>query len=93
MYARSFVDLSPHAQEFSTEERGQINVMIIPAAESDRMRDYFGGKWEAVSEPFGDTFNLGDATKIPLIGGRLGSYFTSPQGGRQKLQIWRRPAG
>jgi len=90
MYARRFINLSVRAHDFSPEERKQMTVLIMWPEQMESLREYFGGKWVAVSEPFGDSCSLPAPTWFPLLARRLQSHFASPQVSRQKLQIFRR---
>jgi hypothetical protein len=90
MYARHFCFLSPKAHEFSDDEKKRLTVMIIQPESAPDARDYFGGQWTAVSEPFGDSFSLGGVARIPFLGKRLEHHFSTPQMSRHKVQIFRR---
>src|SRR6185312_15504241 len=89
-YSKQFVDLSVQSHDFSDEEKKRINVIIIPVKESERLKQYFGGKWEAASEPFGNSYSLGKLAKLPIVGHKIEHYFNNPQVVRYQLQVWRR---
>lgn len=89
-YSKHFLQFTPTAREFSEQEKNSLTLLIISPEKLKATTDYFGGRWEAVSEPFGDSFSLGRWAEVPLIGKRLASHFSGPQMGRYKLQIFRR---
>jgi len=90
VYAKHFIDFSSRSHEFSLEEKKSITVLIVRPEQFDGMKKYFGGEWAPVSGEFGDSFSLGNAPKIPLLGRRIESYFGAPQVYRHRLQIFRR---
>ena len=90
MYSRHFVNLSSAAQDFTAKEKQDVNVLAIPAAKFDEMKEYWGGEWAAVTQPFGDSMPTHPFLEVPFFGKRLKSYLSTPQSARKPLQIFRR---
>jgi hypothetical protein len=90
VYSTNFARISLQGHEFTPEEKKEITVLIVDPQSITTMQDYFGGRWKATSEPFGDETSLGSAVKVPIIGPRLRSHFEKPQMYWHKMQIFRR---
>jgi len=90
MYSKHFVELVPSAHDFTPEEKALVTLIIV---RPDRLADYeayFGGKWKAVSEPFGDAIREEKWPKTPMFARVLRHHFETPQMGRYRLQLFRR---
>ena len=74
MYAKQLVNLLVHAHGFSPEERKRMTLLIPWPEQIESLSEYFGGKWIAVSEPFGDSYALQDLGGFQLLARRLGSH-------------------
>jgi hypothetical protein len=79
--------------EFSAEERRSISVLVLRPERAELWTNYFGGRWQAVSRPFGDTQDFSRLSRLPVIGSRLAHYAAQPQTERYQVQILRRVAG
>jgi hypothetical protein len=90
MYAKQLVNLSVRSHDFSPEERRRMTLLIVWPEQIESLSEYFGGKWIAVSEPFGDSYALPDLGRFPLVSHRLESHFATPQVCRRRLQVFRR---
>ena len=90
MYSRQFVSLSKGAQDFTEQEKAQVNVLVIPAPKIDEMKLYWGGEWAAATPMLGDSISGNGFSTLPLIGRRMQSYLSSPQSTRRPLQVFRR---
>ncbi|MES2921171.1 MAG: hypothetical protein V4819_06485 [Verrucomicrobiota bacterium] len=93
MYSRYFVSLSDAAQDFTDQEKAQVNVLVIPASQIDEMKRYWGGEWVAATPKLGDSISGNGFSTLPLVGKRMQSYLTNPQSVRRPLQVFRRVAG
>lgn len=89
-YSTNFATLSPEGHDFSPEEKQGITVLLVDPDRITNLKQYFGGRWKAVSDPFGDEISLGRIATRPIIGPRLQHHFETPQMNRHKLQIFRR---
>jgi hypothetical protein len=78
------------AHDFTWEEKRAINVLIIRPQDAGLFTNYLGGKWQAVSAPFGDTQDFHRLERLPVVGRRLAHYAAQPQTERYQLQIFRR---
>jgi len=76
--------------DFTDEEKRAISVLVIRPEQLERLAGFFGGKWSAVSDRFGETQDVGRMARVPIIGSRLAHYAAQPQNERYQLQIFRR---
>jgi hypothetical protein len=76
--------------DFTPEEKQSISVLVIRPEQSGYLTNFFGGRWEPVTEPFGDVQDFRQLTQLPLIGRRLAHYATQPQTERYQVQVFRR---
>lgn len=76
--------------EFTTEEKGAMTVLVIRGQDATLMTNYFGGNWEPVGPPFGDTQDFSVLGRLPAVGSRFASYSLQPQNERYQLQIFKR---
>jgi hypothetical protein len=90
MFAKHTMKVSPQGHEFSPQEKQALTVMIIRPQDYPDLIQYFGGQWEAVSEPFGDTVAFDRVPELPLLGTKLRRHLQQPQMTRYQVQIYRR---
>jgi hypothetical protein len=76
--------------DFTAEQKHAISVLVIRPEQEERMTRFFGGRWKAVSEPFGDFADFHLVTRLPFIGRKLANYANQPQNERYQVQIFRR---
>ena len=78
--------------DLTTKTKQAVSVMVIRPEERERLGAFFGGQWQPVGGPFGDTQDFGFLTRIPIVGRRFVSYSLQPQNERYQLQVFRRAA-
>jgi hypothetical protein len=76
--------------DLSEEERRSVSVMVIRPEQKERLAEYFGGKWEPASAPFGDNQNFSALMRLPIVGKKFASHARQPQIERFPVQIFRR---
>jgi hypothetical protein len=74
----------------SPEERNTVSVLVVSPKGKDSICRWLGGRWEVVSQPFGDSIQMGRAGAMPVIGRKLASYFSQQSSARCHLEILRR---
>ena len=89
-YSSSFFHQHIQGHDFTPEEKHSINVLVIRPAEAEFTTNFFGGHWQPVGAPFGDTQDFSKLASLPLVGPRLAHYGVQPQTERYQLQIFRR---
>jgi len=89
-YSSSFLQLHIQGHDFNPEEKRSINVLVIRPEQAEFATNFFGGAWELVNGPFGDTQNFSSLERLPVMGSRLAHYGTQPQTQRYPLEIFRR---
>jgi hypothetical protein len=89
-YSSALVATHIAGHDFTPEEKQSISVLVIRPEQSDYLTNFFGGRWNPVTEPFGDVQDFRQLTKLPLIGWRLAHYATQPQTERYQVQVFRR---
>ncbi len=93
MYSRHFLNLSSTGQDFTREEKQEVTVLAIPVAKLAEMEKYWGGKWVAVTPPFGDSMLLNPRLEVPFLAKKLRSYLSNSQSARTPFQLFRRVPG
>jgi hypothetical protein len=78
------------SHRLTPEEKLSITVLIVRPEKSSTFTNFFGGKWLAVTAPFGDTQDVKKLARLPLAGSKLVHYGEQPQTERYQLQIFRR---
>lgn len=91
-YSRAFFIQADSAHDFSEDEKRSLTVLVIRAGEVEKLTNFFGGNWVAVTPPFGDTQDYGRLARLPFIGGKFASYAQQPQNERCQFVILRRAA-
>jgi hypothetical protein len=76
--------------DFTPEEKRSFSVLVLRSEKSSDVTNHIGGRWQAVTEPFGETQDFSRLARLPLIGRRLASYAVQPQTVRYQFQIFRR---
>jgi len=89
-YSSALVTTHIAGHDFTPEEKQSISALIIRPEQSDYLTNFFGGRWEPVTERFGDVQDFRQLTQLPLVGRRLAHYATQPQTERYQVQIFRR---
>ena len=79
--------------DFTPEEKRSISVLVIRPEQLAPVTNDLGGRWQPVSEPFGDTQDFSRFARWPMVGRRLASYALQPQTVRYQVQIFRRIGG
>jgi len=96
VYARwssmDFIETRVAGRRLTQAEKDSVTKLVIRADKADFFTNYFGGNWEAVTEPFGDTTDWDRVNHFPLIHSKLKSYLDQPQTWRYQLQIFKRKA-
>jgi hypothetical protein len=77
-------------RELSARERDSISLLIINPEERNLYTHWLGGAWKTVGGVFGDRIQLGSASRWPVVGKKLASYFSQTPSGRHPLQMLRR---
>ena len=77
-------------RDFTPAEKRAVSVLILRADEAARFTNFFGGQWQTVSAPFGDTQDFSALARLPLLGPRLAHYCLQRQNEHYRLQIFRR---
>jgi hypothetical protein len=77
-------------RDLSPEQKRSVSVLVIRPNEKDMLTDYFGGKWNPESPPFGDTVDPGRLGRLRWVGPRFVHYLNQRQNERYQLQIFRR---
>ncbi len=71
-------------------DKDSVNKLVIRADQAEFFTHTFGGQWQAVTEPFGDSTRWDRVEHIPLIQAKVKRYLEQPQTYRYHLQIFQR---
>lgn len=71
-------------------QKEAVRVLVIRPSQRERVCAYFGGAWEAVTEPLGDTQDFSKLTRLPVVGNDFARYAAQPQNERYQIQVFRR---
>ena len=77
-------------RDFTPAEKRAVSVLILRADDAARFTNFFGGQWQAVTGPFGDSQDFSRLARLPLVGKRIAHHAAQPQTERYQLQIFRR---
>ena len=91
-YSSALAGMHIPGHDFTPEEKRALSVLVIRPQDSGRLTNFFGGQWQAVTAPFGDTQDFSRLTRLPLVGRRFASHAAQPQMERYQVQIFRRPS-
>ena len=80
----------PGGRDLTAAQKQSVSVLVIRPAEKEMITGYFGGHWDAVSAPFGDTFEPGFLRRLPLVGNRIIRHLSHWQTERCQFQVFRR---
>jgi len=69
-----------------------MTVLVIRSTDAESLTKYFGGQWQPLTPPFGDSQDYSKVTSWPMVGRRLASYANQRQTERYQVQIFRRVA-
>jgi len=89
-YSSTFLHEHIQGHDFTPEEKRSISILIIRPDQAQFTTNFFGGEWQAIGAPFGDSQDFSQLARLPLIGSELAHYGTQPQTERYRLQILRR---
>jgi hypothetical protein len=89
-YSSALVATPIPGHDFTPEEKRSISVLVVRPEQAAYLTTFFGGHWQPVSEPFGDTQDFRKLDRLPFVGVRLAHYGTQPQTERYQVQIFRR---
>jgi hypothetical protein len=89
-YSSALVGTPIPGHDFTPQEKESISVLVIRPQQAGNLTNFFGGRWKAVTEPFGDTQDLKWMSQLTLIGKRLAHYGSQPQTERYQIQIFQR---
>ena len=76
--------------DLSTRDKGAVSVLIIRPEQKERICNYFGGRWKALTVPFGEMQDFSPLTSLPILGRRFASQAAQPQMARFQVQVFRR---
>lgn len=75
---------------FTQSEKNSLTKLVIQPGQADTFTKFFGGEWEAMAVPFGDSTRWDRVENIPWIKEMLGNYLEQGHTYRRQLQIFRR---
>lgn len=78
------------SRTFTPAEKASVTKLLVQPDQVDSFTKFFGGEWEAMAGPFGDSTRWERLENIPWIKGKLKNYFDQGHSRRRQLQIFRR---
>jgi hypothetical protein len=94
VYARcsfmDFVGTRVPGRRLTQSEKDNVTKLVVRADTAAFFTDYFGGPWEAVTEPFGDTTRWDRVENLPWLQNKMRAYLDQPQTWRYQLQVFQR---
>src|SRR5205085_2380716 len=75
-------------KDFTPEEKRAMSVLVIRPEKAEFLTRFFGGQWQAVSAPFGDTQDLSRLARVPMLGKWLVKHCSERQTERHQVQVF-----
>lgn len=77
-------------RRLTTREKDSVTKLVVRADHAAIFTNYFGGPWEAITEPFGDTTRWDRVEKLPWLQSKMKAYLDQPQTWRYPLRVFQR---
>lgn len=94
VYARftsmDFVLTRTPGRRLTQSEKDSVTKLVVRADQAAFFTTYFGGPWEAMTQPFGDTTRWDRVENLPWLQSKIRAYLDQPQTWRYQLQIFQR---
>jgi len=85
-----FITTRVPGRSLTQAEKDRVNKLVIRAGRAEFFTNYFGGHWEAATEPFGDSTRWDRVKGLPVLRAKVAAYLDQPQTWRYPLQFFRR---
>ena len=85
-----FVQTRVASRTFTSAEKASVTKLLVQPDQVDSFTKFFGGEWEAMAGPFGDSTHWERVDRIPWINGKLKNYLDQGHSRRRELQVFRR---
>jgi hypothetical protein len=94
VYARcsfmDFVGTRVPGRRLTQSEKDNVTKLVVRADQAAFFTDYFGGPWEAVTPPFGDSTRWDRVESLPWLQSKMRTFLDQPQTWRYPLQVFQR---
>lgn len=85
-----FVQTRVHCRTFTQAEKDSVTKLLVHPDQADSFTKFFGGEWESMTGPIGDSTRWERVENIPWISGKLKAYLGQEHSRRREVQIFRR---